>query len=60
MCKQGKNTNILIGPEGDFSKNEIKLAEENGFRSISLGETRLRTETAAFVAAHIFRLVNYS
>ncbi len=38
---------ILIGPEGDFSKEEIQLAEENGFRGISLGNQRLRTETAA-------------
>ncbi len=41
---------ILIGPEGDFSSNEIKTAIENGFVPVSLGETRLRTETAAIVA----------
>lgn len=38
---------ILIGPEGDFSKEEIQLAEDNGFTGISLGNQRLRTETAA-------------
>lgn len=38
---------ILIGPEGDFSKEEIHLAEQNGFSGISLGNQRLRTETAA-------------
>lgn len=38
---------ILIGPEGDFSKEEIQLAQENGFTGISLGSQRLRTETAA-------------
>lgn len=38
---------ILIGPEGDFSKEEIQLAQENGFTGISLGNQRLRTETAA-------------
>ncbi|SMC58894.1 RsmE family RNA methyltransferase [Moheibacter sediminis] len=38
---------ILIGPEGDFSKEEIQLAEQNGFIGISLGNQRLRTETAA-------------
>lgn len=38
---------ILIGPEGDFSKEEILLAEQNGFTGISLGNQRLRTETAA-------------
>lgn len=38
---------ILVGPEGDFSKEEIQLAEDNGFTGISLGSQRLRTETAA-------------
>jgi len=42
---------ILIGPEGDFSKQEIKLALQNNFIPVSLGETRLRTETAGIVAA---------
>jgi 16S rRNA (uracil1498-N3)-methyltransferase len=42
---------ILIGPEGDFSPGEIKLALEHGFIPVSLGETRLRTETAGVVAA---------
>ncbi|MFN9115420.1 MAG: RsmE family RNA methyltransferase [Bacteroidota bacterium] len=41
-----KKTVLLIGPEGDFSENEIILAKENGFTSVSLGNTRLRTETA--------------
>ncbi|WP_281228900.1 16S rRNA (uracil(1498)-N(3))-methyltransferase [Flavobacterium aquiphilum] len=43
---------ILIGPEGDFSSKEIELALENNFIPVSLGETRLRTETAAVVACH--------
>ncbi|OYU80081.1 MAG: 16S rRNA (uracil(1498)-N(3))-methyltransferase [Flavobacterium sp. BFFFF1] len=43
---------IMIGPEGDFSEKEIKLALENDFIPVTLGETRLRTETAAVVAAH--------
>ena len=42
---------ILIGPEGDFTKEEIALALQNGFLPVSLGETRLRTETAGVVAA---------
>ena len=42
---------ILIGPEGDFSKEEIAIALQNNFVPISLGQTRLRTETAAMVAA---------
>lgn len=43
---------ILIGPEGDFSNKEIELALENNYIPVSLGETRLRTETAAIVACH--------
>lgn len=42
---------ILIGPEGDFSKEEIAIALQNNFTPVSLGHTRLRTETAAMVAA---------
>jgi len=42
---------ILIGPEGDFTKNEIELALQNNFVPVSLGETRLRTETAGIVAS---------
>lgn len=42
---------ILIGPEGDFTKGEIELAIKNDFEPVSLGRTRLRTETAGMVAA---------
>lgn len=42
---------ILIGPEGDFNEHEIELALEKGFTPVSLGNTRLRTETAGMVAA---------
>jgi 16S rRNA (uracil1498-N3)-methyltransferase len=45
------NTTILIGPEGDFTPQEIALALENNFTPVALGNTRLRTETAALVAA---------
>ncbi|MFK7772110.1 MAG: 16S rRNA (uracil(1498)-N(3))-methyltransferase [Saprospiraceae bacterium] len=51
-----KNVTILIGPEGDFSPKEIKLALENGYQGISLGTSRLRTETAGIVACHIINL----
>ena len=51
-------TLILIGPEGDFSKKEIELAIKNGFESISLGNSRLRTETAGIVACTTINL-NY-
>ncbi|RZJ63522.1 MAG: 16S rRNA (uracil(1498)-N(3))-methyltransferase [Flavobacterium sp.] len=49
---------ILIGPEGDFSVKEIKLALDKKFIPVSLGNTRLRTETAAIVAAHSVAFVN--
>src|ERR1700722_5039099 len=44
---------ILIGPEGDFTKDEIELAKKNHFVAVTLGETRLRTETAGVVAASL-------
>jgi len=47
---------ILVGPEGDFSKKEIELAVEQNFIPVTLGETRLRTETAAIVAVHTVSL----
>ncbi|MCF8361773.1 MAG: 16S rRNA (uracil(1498)-N(3))-methyltransferase [Prolixibacteraceae bacterium] len=49
---------ILIGPEGDFSPSEIALANQKGYRQITLGESRLRTETAGVVATQIANLVN--
>jgi 16S rRNA (uracil1498-N3)-methyltransferase len=49
---------ILIGPEGDFSENEIRLAKSKGFIPISLGNSRLRSETAALAACHIINLLN--
>ena len=51
-----KKTLILIGPEGDFTEKEIKTALENQFHSISLGESRLRTETAAIIAVHTINI----
>lgn len=47
---------IMIGPEGDFSIDEVRKAEQVGFVSVSLGKSRLRTETAALVATHILHL----
>lgn len=54
----GEDALVLIGPEGDFSEEEVKLAIGNGFQPISLGSSRLRTETAALVACHIMNLTN--
>ena len=56
--QKGENALILIGPEGDFSDDEIALALENGFQAISLGESRLRTETAALTACQTIHIVN--
>ena len=49
---------ILIGPEGDFSEQEIALAQQKGFLPVTLGNSRLRTETAAIVACHTVALIN--
>lgn len=54
----GEDALVLIGPEGDFSEEEVKMALEHGFQPISLGRSRLRTETAALVACHIMNLTN--
>ena len=58
VLKPNKNVTLLIGPEGDFSEKEITLALENNFIPVSLGNTRLRTETAAIVACHSVIFVN--
>lgn len=57
VCK-GDKVLILIGPEGDFSQEEITFATENGFSHISLGRSRLRTETAAVYAVMNVAFVN--
>ena len=54
----GQDTVVLIGPEGDFSEEEIALALECGFQPVSLGPSRLRTETAALYAVTAFNLIN--
>jgi 16S rRNA (uracil1498-N3)-methyltransferase len=54
----GESVLILIGPEGDFSNEEVVLARQNGFKPISLGRSRLRTETAGLVACQTIQLIN--
>ena len=54
----GEDALVLIGPEGDFSPEEVQKAIANGFHPITLGRSRLRTETAALVAVHTMNLVN--
>jgi 16S rRNA (uracil1498-N3)-methyltransferase len=58
VLQKNQNTTILIGPAGDFSEKEIILASENNFVPVSLGHTRLRTETAALVAIHSVAFFN--
>lgn len=55
---KGENALILIGPEGDFSKEEIQMAIENNFKPVTLGECRLRTETAALAACFYVNFLN--
>jgi len=55
---KGTKALILIGPEGGFSIEEIKTAKKFGFKAVSLGSSRLRTETAAIVACHTINLIN--
>ena len=56
--RKGKDVLILIGPEGDFSEQEVELAIANGFVPVGLGRSRLRTETAGVVACHTAVLLN--
>ncbi len=48
--KPGQDVTVLIGPEGDFSPEEVAMAREAGFVPVTLGESRLRTETAGLMA----------
>ena len=56
--EQGRDVLVLIGPEGDFSEQEVADALAKGFIPVSLGNSRLRTETAAVVACHTAVLIN--
>ncbi len=61
LCKEyqpGRDVVVLIGPEGDFSEEEVSKALNAGYVPISLGESRLRTETAGVVACHTVQLIN--
>lgn len=54
----GENALIVVGPEGDFSEEEVEQAKEQKFQPVKLGESRLRTETAGIVACHSINLLN--
>jgi len=58
VCKKNLSALIMIGPEGDFSSEEVQFAENQNFISVSLGQSRLRTETAGVVAVHTVAVVN--
>jgi 16S rRNA (uracil1498-N3)-methyltransferase len=58
VYRKGKDVLIMIGPEGDFSKTEVEMAELKSFTPVSLGKSRLRTETAAIVSCHTIELIN--
>lgn len=58
LCPRSADVTIMIGPEGDFSLEEVQYAIENNFQPISLGKNRLRTETAGVVACHTISLIN--
>lgn len=58
LVQKGRDVRILIGPEGDFSQDEVSFALQNGYLPISLGDQRLRTETAALVSVHTVHLIN--
>ncbi|MFZ0595602.1 MAG: 16S rRNA (uracil(1498)-N(3))-methyltransferase [Flavobacterium sp.] len=58
ILKPNESVTMLIGPEGDFSEKEIALALDNSYQPVTLGNTRLRTETAAIVACHSVVFLN--
>lgn len=58
IIQTGKSCLVLIGPEGDFSENEIEQAKQQGFKPVNLGSRRLRTETAGLAACHTYALLH--
>jgi 16S rRNA (uracil1498-N3)-methyltransferase len=56
--RKGSDVTVLIGPEGDFDPEEVQSAREAGWIPVSLGKSRLRTETAGIIACHIINLIN--
>ena len=54
----GEDVVVLIGPEGDFSEEEVAFAQAHGFEAVTLGMSRLRTETAGMAACHAINFIN--
>ncbi len=59
QAESKKDILFLIGPEGDFSRKEVEIAQQIGFQSVGLGESRLRTETAGIVACHLAHVLQH-
>jgi 16S rRNA (uracil1498-N3)-methyltransferase len=59
VASQSSNYLLLVGPEGDFSEKELIFAEQRGFQKVSLGPSRLRTETAGLVACCLLNSINH-
>jgi 16S rRNA (uracil1498-N3)-methyltransferase len=57
LVKSSEPQLLVIGPEGDFTSEEINLAEEKGFKMVSIGENRLRTETACITGVSLLKLI---
>ncbi len=55
---KGNDAILLIGPEGDFTPEEIQIALASGFKAVTLGPRRLRTETAALAGGMVFEIIN--
>ena len=58
VCKPGEEVIVMIGPEGDFTPAEVELAVTYGFQPVTLGEKRLRTETAGVFAVSAVNVIN--
>lgn len=58
ICRRGGSVTVLIGPEGDFSPREIEAALAAGFKPVTFGTSRLRTETAALYATMLTSIIN--
>ena len=58
VCPPASDVVVMVGPEGDFSEEEVELALRNSFQAITLGDSRLRTETAGVVACHLVTIAN--
>ena len=58
VCSPCSDVVIMVGPEGDFSREEVSTALVHNFQPVTLGDSRLRTETAGVVACHLITVVN--